>query len=556
MKIFKKNTNNKKKFNQSQLDSAVKLFENTSVLKALLRVVFLAVTVAFASGLYVFADQVLMQKILPHNQWFVQTTLKDIGWNQEIKNFALSNPQYSTYASESSVINEITRLVNAGNSPITVICAAISLMIGLGSAIIYSKALGAKDEQRIKDIWKNSFYNCLFASVVTTVIVIGLIYVIIPAEIKTTSSVENEAMKTFITKLQEKSREYAIAYCLILVGFNIFNNYLMYFVSLLNSEGKNSIPTIIVLISNGINILIDWILLQYTMAGIYGSAIATITSYVVSNFIFAGYLNVKNKHNDTFMIFRDLGLKNYKINWEIISGIYKVGISSFFRNTSTAIFSIVQLSIYANITTSLTGHEATYFTSIMGAVTPIYNLFFSAIIGIIRGARTVISYNHGRNNVENIRKAFWISSLMALFYGTLFFIIAGPLLTFSDYANGGFLSLFEITPKSEKWNDAVRLLNINTGQLAIYAFLVSGMLYFQAVAKPIQALLTSIVYGIIFGIPILYILSSISIATNNIDFYQFAPIIISLVSGIPIFGYTVWYIYKKADKPKKEKKQL
>ena len=547
MKFFNKRSN-KDKFNQNQLNSAVKLFEHTSVSKALLRVVFLAVVVAFASGLYVFADQVLMQKILPYNNSFVSKTLASIGWD-DVKNIA---QKYSTYENESKVINEITRLVNAGNSPITMICAAISLMIGLGSAIIYSKALGSKDEKKIKDIWKNSFYNCLVTSLVTTIIVIGLIYVIIPAEIKTSDSFQNDPqMSEFIKRLQEKSREYAIAYCLILVGFNIFNNYLMYFVSLLNSEGKNSVPTIIVLISNGINILVDWLLLNYSEAGIYGSAIATIISYVVSIFIFGGYLSVKNKHNDTYMIYKDLSLKNYKIDWSIMGGIYKVGVSSFFRNAATAIFSIVQLSIYANITGKLTAHEATYYTSIMGAVTPIYNLFFSAIIGIIRGARTVISYNHGRNNVENIRKAFWISSAMALGYGILFFIIAGPLLTSGDYAGGGFLALFEITPSSDKWKDAVIILNINTAQLALYAFLISGMLYFQAVAKPIQALITSIVYGIILGIPILYILSAISVATSNIMIYQFAPIIISLVSGIPIFGYTVWYIYKKADKPSK-----
>ncbi len=556
MRIFEvfKNKKNNQKIGQSQLDSAIRLFENTSIFKALLRIVFLAVTVSLASGLYVFADQVLMQKILPENHQYVSQTLASINWKAEYFVNLSSDALKQTYGNENGVINEITRLVNAGNSPITVICTAISLLGGLGSAIIYSKALGTKNEQEIKDIWKNSFYYCFIFSIVTTVIVIGLTYVIIPAEISNSLNQElyNQSKEAAecIQRLQNKAREYAIDYSLILVGFNIFNNYVIYYVSLLNSEGKNSIPTIVVLISNGINILLDWVLLKYSGSGIYGSAIATIVSYVLAIIIFTFYLAIKNKQQDTFMIYKNLLFKNSKINWKIMLDITKIGIASFFRNASTAIFNIILLSIYANITNPLTGKEATYYTSLMGAVTPIYNLFFSGMVGILRGSRTVISYNHGRGLTKNIYKAFWISTGMSFFYGTLFFLIAGPIFTSGDYANGGLLSLFNITPDNPKYWDAVLLLNINTSQLVIYAFLISGMLYFQSIAKPIQALITSIMYGLILGIPFLYILSAIAQAENNIMIYQLSPVIISSISGILIFGYTIWYLYFRKEKPK------
>ncbi|MDE5545291.1 MAG: hypothetical protein K2N92_01900 [Malacoplasma sp.] len=553
MKIFKSKKNDQK-IGQSQLDSAIRLFENTSIFKALLRIVFLAVTVSLASGLYVFADQVLMQKILPENNQYVTETLTAINWKAEYFTNLTSESLKQTYGTANAVINEITRLVNAGNSPITVICTAISLLGGLGSAIIYSKALGTKNEQEIRDIWKNSFYYCFVFSIVTTAIVIGLVYIIIPAEIS--NSLNQEIYKQSpqaaecIQRLQNQSREYAIGYSLILVGFNIFNNYVIYYVSLLNSEGKNSIPTIVVLISNGINILLDWVLLKYSGSGIYGSAIATIVSYVVAIIFFTIYLYIKNRQQDTFMIYKNLSFKNYKINWRIMLNITKVGIASFFRNASTAIFSIVLLSIYADITNPLTGKEATYYTSLMGAVTPIYNLFFSGMVGILRGSRTVISYNHGRGLTKNIYKAFWISTGMSFFYGTLFFVVAGPMFTSGDYANGGLLSLFNITPDNPKYWDAVMLLNINTSQLVIYAFLISGMLYFQSIAKPVQALITSIAYGLILGIPSLYIISAIAQNEHNIMIYQFSPVIISFISGLLIFGYTVWYLYFRKEKPK------
>ncbi|CRH68214.1 Uncharacterised protein [Chlamydia trachomatis] len=57
-----------------------------------------------------------------------------------------------TYGTMKGVVDEITRLVNAGNSPITVLCTAISLASGLGSAILYSKALGTKKIYDINSI--------------------------------------------------------------------------------------------------------------------------------------------------------------------------------------------------------------------------------------------------------------------------------------------------------------------------------------------------------------------------------------------------------------------
>ncbi|BAC44691.1 conserved hypothetical protein [Malacoplasma penetrans HF-2] len=553
MKIFFKKPNNKNTLEKSQLDSAVRLFENTTIFKSLLRIVFLAVTVSLASGLYVFADQVLMQQILPQNQSYIDYIQETIGWSSTM---FVGDPTYGTMK---GVVDEITRLVNAGNSPITVLCTAISLASGLGSAILYSKALGTKKIYDINSIWKNSFYNCLSFSIITSIVLSACVFIIIPQEIHLGAADNySEQQKAIIIALQQESIKLCTNYCLILTIFNIFNNFLIYYVSLLNSEGKNAIPTIVVLISNAINILTDWVLLKFSPSSsayvsVYGSAIATVVSYILSNFMFTTYLLYKNKRNDTFMIFKNLSLKNYKVNWKIVLDILRIGTASFFRNASTAVFSIVQLSLYGLAIKgvsiySIANQNATYFTSIMGAVTPIYNLFFSAMIGILRGARTVISYNHGRGLTENIRKAFWISTGMAFGYGAIFFIVSGPLFTSFGFGNGGLLNLFNVSIDSPKYWDTVKLLNINTAQLVIYAFLLSGMLYFQSVAKPVHALISSIMYGLILGLPMLFILWSISISTKNIWLYQCAPIIISSISGFLIFGYTVWYLYFRLPK--------
>lgn len=131
-----------------------------------------------------------------------------------------------------------------------------------------------------------------------------------------------------------------------MIIFNIFNNFLIYYVFLLNSEGKNVIFIIVVLILNVINILIDWVLLKFLLlssvyVSVYGLVIVIVVSYILFNFMFIIYLLYKNKRNDIFMIFKNLLLKNYKVNWKIVLDILRIGIASFFRNVLIVVFSIV-----------------------------------------------------------------------------------------------------------------------------------------------------------------------------------------------------------------------
>lgn len=536
-------------FTKIELKSSVKLFEQTSIFKSLMRVVFLSVIVSLVSGLYIFADQVLMTKILPLNQEFVDDTLKKIGWFS-LESTDFSNPLINDFSTKTGAITSVIRVANSAISPITLICTALSLLIGMGTGIPYSKALGSKDSQKINEVWRHGFYNCLVISIVTSIIIMALSNLIVSVQISNIASDSvSPAIKIFLEKKREITIQYATNYSLIIVGFNILNCFFMLYVTLLNSEGKNSVPTIVAIIANGLNILLDFVLLRYTMTGISGSAIATIVSYCMSNIMFLGYMIKKIKDNDTFLLFKTLTLKKFKINWTVLGLILSIGISSFFRSTGTSIFSLTQQSIYSDITNVIDStKESSYYIDILGAVNPIYNLFFSAIIGIIRGSRTVLSYNYGKNNQKNVLKSFWISNGLAVAYGVIFYIIVCPMLTTYDAAQGGFLWFFGITPDKAMYQDTVTILNITMAQLIIFALSVSGMLYFQSTAKPYSALLTSLMNGIIVGIPVLFILKAIALSTMNMNVFICAPLINTFIAGLFVFLYTIWTIYLKKQK--------
>lgn len=546
----KNNSNNTFEENNTNVNSAIKLFENTSVFKSLLKIVFLAIVVSLATGIYVFADQILMVRVLPENKtYFSPEKIYGVDLYNKIIMVLKENPSLKINTDISSVIRTAVSL----SSPLTLICTAITLMLGLGISINYSKMMGKKDYDSAKNVWSNGFYLCIIVSLLTSIILIGASFGVIPLQSKKTnldellknikiSELEKITIETFLEKSRNLSIDWAKEYAMITIGFNIFNCYTMMFISLLNSEGKNGIPTIFILFANIINIGLDAILLYFTKLGISGAAIATAISWIISTIIFVVYIYVLNKKNNTLLLFKSIDIKKFKFDKTLLFIIFAIGISSFLRNASTAIFSIVQQSIYGSITNDVTSLENTYYLTILGAINPIYNLFYSAIVGVIRGARTVITYNHAKNNIKNVKIAYLWSLVMSIGYALIFFIFVCFIL------RDQLLWLFNIFPSSNNYNDAYKILLITMGQLPIFGLTVSGMLYFQATSKPIRAIITSITYGIIIGIPSLFIAAELAKWKKNMDLFIYSPLIIMLISGIIVCSYSTLNLFLKKEK--------
>lgn len=544
--------NNKFSDDSSKVNSAVKLFENTSIFKSLFKIVTLAIIVSLATGIYVFVDQILMVRIIPLNHYFSQSNVFGNEQFESIKKLIDEKSQMME-SIPSLAVSSIVRTSVSLSSPLTLICTAISLLLGLGTSIAYSKDLGKKDYKKATLTWSNGFYNTLITSLITSAILIGLTFILIPVQANQTNAEkligdqylskwnqsEINTLQNFLNYTRNLSINWAVQYSLIIIGFNVFNNYIMLFISLLNSEGKNAIPTAFILISNVLNIALDFALIYLTTLGINAAAIATVISWIIGVAIFVSFIWWQNKKKLTLLEFKYLKIKEFRFDYKIILYIFAIGIASFFRNASTAVYSLIQQSIYGQITQPITGKEQTYYLTILGAVNPIYNLFFSAIIGVIRGARTVITYNYVRNEQQKVQKAYLISMAMAFVYAFIFFIIVSFIL------QNQFLWLFDIIPGHSNYNDALILLRVIMGQLLLFSFTISGMLYFQSTGKPIRSIISSIMYGTIIGIPGLFIASEIAKATNNMDIYIYSPLIIISISGLLVFTYSTYYVFKK-----------
>lgn len=163
-------------------------------------------------------------------------------------------------------INDLIRAAISISAPITVIINALTLLITMGLANQFSKALGRGDEEKIKEVWATGFITNVIVSIATSMIIVGVAKTWLtssangtmnrPLESLDTNSRDGYIISIFFARFRELQVQNASSYVYILAGlFTIQTFNQMYF--LLNqSEGRQLFISIIPPLANLINILL------------------------------------------------------------------------------------------------------------------------------------------------------------------------------------------------------------------------------------------------------------------------------------------------------------
>ena len=145
--------------------------------------------------------------------------------------------------------------------PLTMIPAALSAMIGVGSASVLSRAIGSKDVETQKKVFSNLMGMSIAISAVLTVV--GYIY--------------SENMIAFMGGKGEVL-VYGTAYLEIFMLGSFFRIFAIAANMLIRAEGKVNIAMKYAAISMVINMILDPIFIAGFGWGIEGASLATITS--------------------------------------------------------------------------------------------------------------------------------------------------------------------------------------------------------------------------------------------------------------------------------------
>ncbi|MDF4201627.1 MATE family efflux transporter [Maribacter sp. SA7] len=362
--------------------------------------------------------------------------------------------------------------------PISFFIGALGMAIGIGGASIISRALGANNKEKAIRTFGNQISFTIL--IITTMVAVGLTFVdtLIPAF----------GGKGSIFELA-KIYYVIVLYGVPFLGLNMMGN------NVIRSEGKPKFAMIAMIIPSIGNLVLDYLLINVMDYGMEGAAWATTISYFLC-FLYIVYFFLSDKSE------LKLSPKYLRIKFSIIKEISSLGVVTLSRQ---AVVSVIYL-LMNNILFDLGGEAMVAVYAIIGRML-MFALF--PVFGVTQGFLPIAGFNYGAQKYDRVKEAIYTAIKYAALLATLVFAglmifpaeIAGlflshkPDMSEQELATNAFV--LENTPSAMRWVFAAT---------PIIALQLIGAAYFQAIGKPVPALLLTLCRQGFFFIPLILIL--------------------------------------------------
>ena len=410
--------------------------------------------------------------------------------------------------------SELSTLGNAATGvvfPIFIIAQAFAWWIGDGCAAYLNIHQGKSDT-------KNT-HRCVGTGMIATLIAsVVLLAVFYP-------------LKTPILTLfgaSENSIGYAVQYFNIILGFfpvymlsNMIN-------AVVRADGSPAWSMISMLSGAIVNIALDPAFIYGCHWGMAGAAWATVIGQCVSFVVSIVYLF----RTKTFR----LKLKSFVPHFKSFGEAIKLGMSSFITQMT-----IVIISLVCNIMLAKYGAMSHYGVDIpialIGIESKVFTVVINIVVGIVLGCQPIIGYNIGANNIDRVKKLYKAIILCTVVVGVISTILfeAAP-----DAVTSIFGKPTNIPNPDDYWDFARKTFRIFLALVTFTCFIKVSSIFFQAVGKPVFAVLTSLIRDIICFIPLICVLP-IFMGIDGILIS--APIADAIATAVTV-GLTVAYFVK------------
>jgi len=326
----------------------------------------------------------------------------------------------------------------------------------------------------------------------------------------------------------ENSLKMAVEYFDIILAF--FPAYMLSNMinSVVRSDGSPTWAMIAMLIGAATNLILDPIFIFGFHWGMKGAAFATVIGQVISFVLSALYL-FKTK---TFK----LSSKSFIPDFKAFSGAMKLGISTFVTQMT-----ILVISVTCNIFLSKYGALSVYGVDIpiavIGIESKVFTVVINIVVGIILGCQPIIGYNMGAQKYDRVKKLYFSILFCTLAVGVMSTVLFE---FFPDKVVGLFGTPTNIPNPDDYWIFAEKLFRIFLSLITFTCVVKMSSIFFQAVGKPVYAIVTSIIRDIIFFVPLVIILPKFF----GIDGILFAAPISDIVAMTVTVVLTVVYMKK------------
>lgn len=380
----------------------------------------------------------------------------------------------SKYAEGELAIAAITVVL-----PITFLISSFGMAIGVGGASVLARALGEGHTEKAQKTFGNQIILTL--GFILFFVSMGYLF-------------QDQLLRVF--GANPEIMPYAKRYFNVLLIGLPFLGWAMMTNNVIRAEGKPKVAMLTMVIPAVSNIILDFVLIYHFNFGIYGAAIATSSGYILSG-SFTLWFFLSGRSELTFTP------EFLKLDFSLVKEITSIGSITLVRQS---MFSLLAVVLYSQL--NKWGHVA--FADTMGSsggshAIAIYGLIrgftlFVAfpIIGIMQGLMPIVSYNFGAQNGQRVKQSVWLAIQWTTGISVLLFSIIAlfPHQLIAIFTHDP--DLLEHTPR------VLQLIFISLPAMGI-GFI--GGAFFQAIGKPVPALILTLARQGLFMIPLMYIIS-------------------------------------------------
>ena len=386
--------------------------------------------------------------------------------------------------------------------PLTTIALAIALLIGIGSASLFSLYLGEKKPERSSSIAGNSIGMSVLCSVIYVVLVLVFLEPLLKSFGATSTIMPLALEYTRITTLGVP----------FLITTNVISN-------LIRADGSPNYSMTCMVAGAIVNTILDPLFIFVFHRGVAGAAIATVAGQVISFFIAAWY--IKSFQHIEF------NKKSLRISLKDTKEMATIGMSASLNQIA-----ILFVQIVLNNSLTYYGQFTKFGSDIplaaCGIVMKTNAILLAIIIGISQGMQPIIGFNYGAQKYERVKKTFKLAisaNLVVSFIGWALF----------QFCTSTVLSIFG-SGDANYFEFATMFMRIYLMLVCIDGVQMLSSSFFASIKKAYLGMFLSMTRQVLFLIPLVLILpkffglNGILYAAPIADFVAFVVSVICILA--------------------------
>ena len=291
----------------------------------------------------------------------------------------------------------------------------------------------------------------------------------------------------------DNSIGYATEYFYIVLGFfpvymlsNMMN-------AVIRADGAPQWSMASMLAGALVNIALDPAFIYGAKWGMFGAALATGIGQVISFVISLIYFFRTKTFKLTF--------KSLIPDFKEFSGALKLGASSFITQMTIVIISLVCNIMLAKYG-AMSHYGADIPIAIIGIESKVFTVVINLVVGIVLGCQPIISYNMGAKKYDRVKALYLRILLCTVIIGVVSTILfeAAPRAVVAMFGKPT-----NIPNPEDYWLFGEKTFRIFLCLVTFTCIVKMTSIFFQAVGKPVQAVVSSMVRDILCFIPLIII---------------------------------------------------